>query len=109
GSMAQNLTTAPAGDKRKRRDQVRDVIRRKHFSLRTEKAYCDWMSYTHVLNRPGMAVRSPLDKTEVQPSPRLRRGRQRSDGATASAWCPCLFARSFVSSKRSSGCRRYRW
>jgi hypothetical protein len=31
-------------------DQVRDVIRRKHFSLRTERTYCDWR------------VKGPLDK-----------------------------------------------
>ena len=59
--MPQNLTTPSADDKRKLLDQVRDAIRRKHFSLRTEKAYCDWIIYTYVLNRPGLGVKSPLD------------------------------------------------
>ena len=55
-------------------DQVRDVMRVKHYSIRTEQAYVDWirryiMIYTHacteqserILNRGGLAVRSPLD------------------------------------------------
>jgi len=28
--------------KKKLLDQVRDVIRVKHYSLRTERTYCDW-------------------------------------------------------------------
>ena len=55
-------------------DQVRDTIRLKHYSIRTEEAYADWIKrfilfhdqrhpliYTHVFNRGGLAVRSPLD------------------------------------------------
>ena len=41
--MPQNVATPPARNKPKLLDQVRDVIRRKHFSLRTEQAYCDWI------------------------------------------------------------------
>jgi hypothetical protein len=41
--MPQNLVPPPATDKPKLLDQVRDVIRRKHFSLRTERIYCDWI------------------------------------------------------------------
>jgi hypothetical protein len=82
---------------------VREVARLKHYSLRTERTYCDWvrqfilfhgkrhpetmgaeevrdfltylavkrevavatlsttMIYTHVLDKPGIGVRSPLD------------------------------------------------
>ena len=40
-------------------DGVRRVLRCKHYSLRTEQAYVDW--FKHVLNRLGLAVRSPLD------------------------------------------------
>jgi hypothetical protein len=32
----------PGKPKKKLLDQVRDVMRLKHYSLRTERAYCDW-------------------------------------------------------------------
>ena len=41
--MPQNVAASPAGHKPKLLDQVRDIIRRKHFSLRTELSYCDWI------------------------------------------------------------------
>ena len=28
---------------RKLLDQVREVMRRKHYSIRTERTYCDWV------------------------------------------------------------------
>jgi integron integrase len=38
------VTEIPAADKPKRlMDRVRDVIRVKHYSLRTERSYCDWI------------------------------------------------------------------
>ena len=37
------LTPAPKRDKPKLLEQVRDVIRRKHYSIRTEQAYIDWI------------------------------------------------------------------
>lgn len=43
GNMPQNLSPGAPGDKPKLLDQVRDVIRRKHFSIRTEQAYTDWI------------------------------------------------------------------
>ena len=48
-------------------DQVRDAIRLKHYSIRTvqellaHKGVKTTTMYTHVLNRDGLAVRSPLD------------------------------------------------
>lgn len=56
-------------------DQVRDLLCLKHYSRRTEESYVDWIKrYTlcvfhhkkypeemDVLNRGGLAVRSPLD------------------------------------------------
>jgi integron integrase len=41
--MAAMVTSLPAANKPKLLDQVRDVIRRKHYSIRTEQAYVDWI------------------------------------------------------------------
>ncbi len=40
--MAGILRARTVQNKPKLLDQVRDVIRRKHFSIRTEEAYVDW-------------------------------------------------------------------
>ena len=37
------LSLPPRPNKPKLLDHVRDVIRRKHYSIRTEQAYCDWI------------------------------------------------------------------
>src|SRR5947207_1313252 len=42
-SMSATLSPAQTGDKPKLLDQVRDVIRRKHFSIRTEQIYVEWI------------------------------------------------------------------
>ena len=42
-SMGAILSPAQTTDKPKLLDQVRDVIRRKHFSIRTEQTYVDWI------------------------------------------------------------------
>jgi len=44
------LRTLPAG-KPKLLDQVRDVIRRKHYSIRTEQAYIDWIKRFIIYHR----------------------------------------------------------
>ena len=36
-------------------EKVRNVLRIKHYSYRTEE------TYTHVLNKPGLAIRTPAD------------------------------------------------
>jgi hypothetical protein len=41
--MPQTLSPAVSPDKPKLLEQVRGVIRRKHFSIRTEQAYTDWI------------------------------------------------------------------
>ena len=41
--MAPTIRTAISTGKPKLLDQVRDVIRRKHYSFRTEQTYVDWI------------------------------------------------------------------
>jgi hypothetical protein len=41
--MAERITSAAAANKPKLLDQVRNVIRGKHYSIRTEQAYIDWI------------------------------------------------------------------
>jgi integron integrase len=41
--MADRVLRTPLSGKPKLLEQVRDVIRRKHYSLRTEQAYIDWI------------------------------------------------------------------
>ncbi len=41
--MPPRLPEATPHNKPKLLDQVRDVIRRKHFSIRTEQSYVDWI------------------------------------------------------------------
>jgi hypothetical protein len=49
--------------KLKLREQVAEVCRFKHLSVRTEGAYWDWVRRLRVFHqpRPGLGVRSPLD------------------------------------------------
>ena len=42
-NMAANLSTTPSVRNPKLLDRVRDVLRRKHYSFRTEQAYTDWI------------------------------------------------------------------
>jgi integron integrase len=41
--MSASVTNRPSTHKPKLLDQVRDVIRRRHYSIRTEQAYVDWI------------------------------------------------------------------
>ena len=41
--MAPTIRTGISPGKPKLLDQVRDVIRRKHYSFRTEQVYLDWI------------------------------------------------------------------
>jgi integron integrase len=42
-TMAAMIASLPAANKPKLLDQVRDVIRRRHYSIRTEQVYIDWI------------------------------------------------------------------
>jgi Phage integrase, N-terminal SAM-like domain len=50
--------------KRKLLDQVRDVMRLKHYSLRTERAYCDWITRFIRFHR----MRHPAEMREAEMS-----------------------------------------
>ena len=44
-------------------EQVSEVMRFKHYSLRTECTYQEWIErYMAVMAKPGLGVRSPLDE-----------------------------------------------
>jgi len=42
-TMAAMIASLPAANKPKLLDQVRDVMRRRQYSIRTEQAYIDWI------------------------------------------------------------------
>jgi len=42
-TMAAMIASLPAANKPKLLDQVRDVMRRRHYSIRTEQVYVDWI------------------------------------------------------------------
>ncbi len=42
-AIVESVTSARQTDNPKLLDRVRDVIRRKHYSIRTEHAYIDWI------------------------------------------------------------------
>jgi hypothetical protein len=45
-------------------DQVSEVMRFKHYSIRTETTYREWIKrfILRVMAKPGLGVRSPLDE-----------------------------------------------
>jgi hypothetical protein len=43
-------------------DQVREVMRLRHYSIRTERSYCDWIR--RYVKFHGMAARADLDGAE---------------------------------------------
>ena len=56
------LTGTPSSNKPKLLDQVREVIRRKHYSIRTEQAYCDWIKRFILFHRK----RHPAEMAEAE-------------------------------------------
>ena len=55
---------APPGQKPKLLRQVRMALRSRHYARRTEKTCVMWVRrfiYTHVLNRGGKGVKTPVD------------------------------------------------
>lgn len=43
GSMVETLGVSQTPNKPKLLEQLREAIRRKHYSIRTERTYCDWV------------------------------------------------------------------
>ena len=63
--MAAIVPLRPSVDKPKRLlDQVRDVMRLKHYSLRTERSYCDWIERFIRFHR----MRHPREMSEAEVS-----------------------------------------
>jgi integrase len=56
------LPPAATANKPKLLDQVRGVIRRKHYSIRTEKVYCDWIKRFILFHKK----RHPADMAEAE-------------------------------------------
>src|SRR5437773_9911881 len=56
------LDVPSAGHKPKLLDQVRDVNRRKHYSIRTEQAYVDWIKRFIIYHKK----RHPVDMADEQ-------------------------------------------
>jgi hypothetical protein len=44
--MSASVANRPNTNEPKLLDQVRDVIRRKHYSIRTEQSYLEWLHLT---------------------------------------------------------------
>ena len=62
--MSAILTPGPQQNKSKLLDQVRDVIRLKHYSIRTEQSYVDWIRRFILFH----GKRHPRDMTEAEVS-----------------------------------------
>lgn len=60
--MMSILPPSPRPDKPKLLEQVRDVIRRRHYSIRTEHAYIDWIKRFIVYHNK----RHPLEMAEEE-------------------------------------------
>jgi len=60
-----SVSPTVAGSKPKKLlDQTRDVLRLKHYSLRTERSYCDWIERCDDLRRPAVWLHRLDDITE---------------------------------------------
>jgi hypothetical protein len=62
--MAERILRTRSAGKPKLLDQVRDVIRRKHYSIRTEQAYIDWIKRFIIYH----GKRHPGEMAEVEVS-----------------------------------------
>ena len=102
--MSAILSPAQTADKPKLLDQVRDVIRRKHFSIRTEQTYVEWIKryiLFHGKRHPneiaeaeilGIGVKIPWVETVVTRRVRktisAARSQQNQPGRVRSCWRP---------------------
>jgi hypothetical protein len=60
--MPPSVPARPAARKPKLLDQVRDAIRLKHYSIRTEQAYTDWIKRLILFH----GKRHPRDMAEIE-------------------------------------------
>ena len=106
GNMPQTLSPAVSPDKPKLLDQVRDVIRRKHFSIRTEQAYTDWIRRFILYHKK----RHPREMAETEVTEFLTHlARDRSVAASTQnqALSAILFLYREYSSRRSVGLTKW--
>ena len=70
GAGDREVTESPPRRKPKLFDQLREAVRTRHYAPRTEQTYSHWVRrfiffhnvrHTHVLNKKGPGVRSPVD------------------------------------------------
>ena len=74
--MPQTLSSAVSTNKPKLLDQVGNAIRRKHFSIRTEQAYTDWIRrfiLYHKKKHPSAMAEAEVTEFLTQRSPTGRR------------------------------------
>ena len=61
--MQGTVAGSPAENKPKLLDQVRNVIRIKHYSIRTEQAYIDWIKRFIIYMANGILEKWPKRKS----------------------------------------------
>ena len=82
--MAESVVRTPPAGKPKLLDQVRDVIRRKHYSIRTEQAYIDWIKrfiIYHGKRHPGEMAEEEVAEFLTHLAPSHRRSLNPEPGA----------------------------
>jgi integrase len=88
--MSATVANRPRANKPKLLDQVRDVIRRKHYSIRTEQAYIDWIKRFIIYH----AKRHPVEMAEEEVArflTHLARGRNVAPSTQNQALSALLF------------------
>ncbi len=63
-------------------DQIREVMRLKHYSIRTERTYCEWVRrYVHYHQMHGREEMFPAEQEELRTSNAQRRTSNLGNGS----------------------------